>query len=272
MSGNSLISIIMPAYNAGSYISEAIQSILNQSYPEFELIIINDGSKDHTEEIIQSFAEPRIRFYSQENKGVSAARNVGLQYMKGNYFCFLDADDVLPASSLENRLTEFQQDEEISFVDGQVEYFNADFSQKTKIWLPDFEGNPLEDLLSLTGKCFLGNTWMIKRKPGISYQFREGLTHGEDLLFYINLARTGGEYGYTSETVLHYRTGHQSAMQNLLGLEEGYRQIYSELKSMHDITSQMKLTYLNKAKSIVMKSYLGNLQPFAALKSLLSSW
>ena len=112
-----LISIIMPAYNAEKFISAAISSVLDQTYSNWELLIVNDGSTDSTLEIIGSFRDDRIHTFNQENYGVSASRNIALKYMKGSYFCFLDADDMFPSISLESRLFMFQSNPELTFVD-----------------------------------------------------------------------------------------------------------------------------------------------------------
>jgi len=267
-----LISIITPVFNGEKFLDNAISSIKKQTYSHWELLVVNDGSDDKTEDIIKGFKDFKIRYYKQKNKGVSAARNLGLQNMNGDFFCFLDADDVLPEKSLECRLNVFKINNEISFVDGSVHIKNHNFSDTIKKWTPNFSGEPLEELLKLSGKNFLGNTWMIKRKPRVTYHFKEGLTHGEDLLFYIDLARQGGLYSYTEEPVLYYRKGHKSAMKNLKGLEQGYRDIYHEILSMDDIPYHLKQAYQKKAKSIIAKSYLGKRQPINALKAYLNNW
>lgn len=88
------VSVLMPAYNAEKYIGEAIQSVLDQSFRDFELVIVNDGSTDDTEQIILSFTDPRIVLISRENGGVSAALNTGLQRARGTYIARFDADDI----------------------------------------------------------------------------------------------------------------------------------------------------------------------------------
>src|SRR5690606_24934270 len=136
---NNLVSIIMPAYNATTYIADAIESVLHQTHPHWELLIINDGSKDNTEEIIKPFlSDSRIQYFKQENKGVSAARNVGLKNMKGDYFCFLDADDVLPPNSLADRLKIFQTNSQVKYVDGVVEKKDHSLKQILLIYIPAF--------------------------------------------------------------------------------------------------------------------------------------
>ena len=135
--------------------------------------------------IALKYKDNRIRYFEQENKGVSAARNLGLAHMKGDYFCFLDSDDVLPVYSIESRIKIFNKFPELDFVDGQVIKKDHQLKETLKIWSPSFRGNPLRDLVKLTGRSFLGLTWMVKRKSGKSYKLQDGLTHCEDLYFYL---------------------------------------------------------------------------------------
>jgi len=91
---NELVSVIMPAYNSGKYIEGAIESVLKQTYPYFELIIVDDGSKDRTSEIVKSFKDTRIVFIQHsQNRGVSEARNSALRAAKGKWIALIDADD-----------------------------------------------------------------------------------------------------------------------------------------------------------------------------------
>lgn len=88
------VTVLMPVYNAGQYVGEAIWSVLAQDFNSYELLIINDGSTDNTEDIINSFTDARIRVISQENSGISAALNKGLAEAKGEYIARFDADDI----------------------------------------------------------------------------------------------------------------------------------------------------------------------------------
>lgn len=99
-----LVSVIMPAYNSEKYIGKSIESVLAQDYQAFELLIIDDGSKDRTKNIAEQYAErdARIRVFSQPNQGVSVARNKGLDVATGKYVAFLDSDDWWDANNLSN--------------------------------------------------------------------------------------------------------------------------------------------------------------------------
>jgi len=89
-----MISVIMPVYNVEKYVAESIQSVLDQTYSDFELNIVNDGSTDNTANVVRSFQDARIRLITQENKGVSVARNKGIEAALGDYIAFLDGDDL----------------------------------------------------------------------------------------------------------------------------------------------------------------------------------
>jgi len=112
---NSKVSVIMPAYNHEMFIGEAIESVLNQTFEDYEFIIINDGSKDGTERIIKNYSDPRISFYSQENKGAPNALNRGLTLAKGKYISILNSDDKYGIGRL-SKLVEIAETENSSFV------------------------------------------------------------------------------------------------------------------------------------------------------------
>ena len=97
-------SIIMPCYNSESYVDSAVQSIIGQTYDNWELIAINDGSTDRTPEILNNYAEKdaRIRVLSKDNGGYCSAVNMGLDYVSGTYFMFIGSDDGLSKSALES--------------------------------------------------------------------------------------------------------------------------------------------------------------------------
>ena len=99
-----LVSIILPCYNSENHIEECINSLINQSYKNIEIIIINDGSIDGTETKIKTFNDERIKYISQENKGACAARNSGIRAASGNYYQFFDSDDILIADKIERQI------------------------------------------------------------------------------------------------------------------------------------------------------------------------
>lgn len=111
-----LLSIIIPSYNHEKFIGEAIQSVINQKYQNWELIIVDDGSKDHSVEIIKKFDDSRIRLFLQENQGAHNAINRGLREAKGGYLAILNSDDVYEADRFGIMIAEMEKDPQIGFM------------------------------------------------------------------------------------------------------------------------------------------------------------
>lgn len=98
------VSVIIPVYGVEKYIADTVKSVIQQTYEDFELLIIDDGSPDKSLEICQQFTDPRIKIISQENQGVSAARNTGIRYAQGEYLALLDGDDIWLPQKLEKHI------------------------------------------------------------------------------------------------------------------------------------------------------------------------
>ncbi|MGQ9777570.1 MAG: glycosyltransferase, partial [Thermodesulfobacteriota bacterium] len=155
--GTPKVSVVIPAYNHERYVGEAIESVLGQTFEDFELIIINDGSTDRTEDEILKFNDRRIRYYSQENRGLSATLNRGIELSRGEYFTFLPSDDVMLPEKLEVQLKVMEESKEIGIVfsypiiiDGEgkevlddpiVDWFKTPFEKKEEIFPALFERN-----------------------------------------------------------------------------------------------------------------------------------
>ena len=118
------ITVLMPVYNAEKYISDAIASVLAQSFADFELLIINDGSTDETENIIRSFTDQRIVLINQANQGVAAALNNGLQIAKAEYIARFDADDICMAQRLQTQYDFLFAHPEYTIVGSDVDYLD----------------------------------------------------------------------------------------------------------------------------------------------------
>src|SRR5437867_1216291 len=102
------ISVIMPVYNGEAFIAEAIRSVIAQTYACWELIVVDDGSIDNTRQVVSGFTDQRIAYISQENQGLAAARNTGIQHSKGEYLAFLDHDDLWAPTFLERCVSALQ--------------------------------------------------------------------------------------------------------------------------------------------------------------------
>mgnify|MGYP006310098299 FL=1 len=115
-----LVSVITPSFNAAKVLPHAINSVLSQSYQNFEIIVVYDGSTDNTKEVVEKYinnSNPcRIRYIYQENAGVSNARNTGMKKAKGQYIAFLDSDDIFLEESLAERVHFLSQNQAIALV------------------------------------------------------------------------------------------------------------------------------------------------------------
>ncbi|MCA9467859.1 MAG: glycosyltransferase [Nitrospira sp.] len=118
-----LISVIIPAYNAERFIHLAVESVLSQSYPPHEIIVIDDGSTDNTREVLKIF-EGKVRCLYQENRGPSAARNAGIRVAEGDLISFLDADDLWTSNKLDSQYAYMMAHPEIAMVFSDHEEFN----------------------------------------------------------------------------------------------------------------------------------------------------
>ena len=120
-----LVSIIIPVYNQEKYLAETLNSVLNQTYSNWECVLVNDGSTDNSVAILQPFLTQDNRFYfiNSENKGVSNARNLALQQTKGKYVLFLDGDDLIHPEKINLAISNFQKDSDLSIVFNMTNYF-----------------------------------------------------------------------------------------------------------------------------------------------------
>lgn len=247
---NPLVSIIMPAYNAQRYIGEAIGSVLAQTYPEWELIIVNDGSTDRTTDIIQGYPDPRIHVIHKTNGGIGSARNTALEHVKGEFICGLDADDILTPDSLLARVRIFQENPGVDMVDGRVDFMDAELINTLRTYVPDFEGEPYHELLHLSGKCFMGFSWMLRWHPKERTRFQEDISQGEDLVFYLHYS-PGRQYRFTRERVLIYRRWGATSMSDADGLGRSYKRI-GELIAEQGIATKGEMARFKHLRQRIM--------------------
>lgn len=266
-----LVSIIMPTYNAEAFIGAAIESVLAQEYANWELLIVNDASTDGTAEVMARYNDPRIRHFHQAiNSGIGSSRNRGLDELKGSFVCTFDSDDVLPPKSLSSRIRVFNERPDVDIVDGRVVVLQRDMRSVLRTFEPTFEGEPLDELLSLSGKCFMGCSWLIRWNPGNQLRFNTEVSHAEDLLFYLGYSK-GKRYAAVRETVLMYRITGFSTMSNLHGLERSYRYIGEWLRQRPEIGSETgRRLYDKRWRRTMFRTWLKEKKPWAACRALLT--
>jgi len=214
------ISVVIPTYNQAEYLRPCLESVLEQTYPFFEVIIINDGSTDETQAILEGFrSHSNIRFFQQSNQGLSAARNSGLERAKGDYIALLDSDDLMLPERLETQLEFLQSNEAIDIV-------------YTAVTLIDEKGNLLSTMRreSIPTENFLAEEFFrnqvpspstIMAKQGVfeSYPFDSDLRAGEDLEWIIRTAHHHS-FQYLDIPLTLYRRHQQNISENLSKLRE----------------------------------------------------
>lgn len=159
------ITVLMPAYNVERYIRDAIDSVLRQSFTDFELLIVNDGSKDETEQIIRSYSDPRIVLFNQSNKGVAAALNAGLKLARGKYIARFDADDICYPDRLHQQYTFMEEHPEYALIGTDVDYMD-----KNGEYLMHFENighTPDEIAASIRTCCPFIHSSVFYRKEAV---------------------------------------------------------------------------------------------------------
>lgn len=182
------VSVIIPAYNAKNTIIETIQSLQKQTFSDFEVIVINDGSTDNTLEVLSAIQDSRIKVFSYENGGLPVARNRGISQATGEFITFLDADDLWTSDKLELQIAALQQHPEAgvayswtAFIDENSEFLYA--------WAPLFyEGNVYPQLL-IRNFISSGSNIIVRRQfIEASGEFDPLLKSAEDWDYYIRLA------------------------------------------------------------------------------------
>jgi glycosyltransferase involved in cell wall biosynthesis len=136
---NPLVSVIISVYNGEKYLAETIESVINQNYPNIEIIVIDDGSTDGSGMVVQRFVPP-IRYYRQPNSGIAVAWNKGIELARGDFFSSLDADDCWSKNKIKRQMDVFSEDSTLDIVFGHVKQFHSpelSEEEKQKIWCPD---------------------------------------------------------------------------------------------------------------------------------------
>lgn len=252
-----LVTIVVPCYNQAQYLDEALQSVLEQTFSNWECIIVNDGSFDNTKEIAEKWLrlDKRFTYLFSENKGVSNARNIGILQARGTYILPLDADDKIGTTYLESAVSIFTEKTNIKLV-----YCKATkFGKINEIWeLPEFTmGSLATNNIIFSSAIFLKSDW--EKIGGYDVNMVSGL---EDWEFWIALLKNGGVVHRIDENLFFYRvkiSSRQSDLSNdkMVNLFE-YLSIkhadffvnhYGSFKKMEEEIFYTKWDYENKLSS-----------------------
>lgn len=260
-----VVSVIVPVYNVELYIEECLDSIIKQNYKELQIIIVDDGSTDTSNQKVKPYlSDTRVQFIEQANKGLSGARNTGLAAAVGKYVVFVDSDDYLELSTIEElvKLTEEKQTDLIRFngrafldeLNEPIEQNNYDFSQRLqerKEYIQDrFEANRR----TFASPVYL---YMVKREVLVenALSFYEGILH-EDELFTTQIFLNSNSMLYINAFYYNRRYRENSIMTNqsperLQRTFDSYLIIYQELEKLY-----LKKEYSKEQKKLIKRQML----------------
>jgi len=260
------VSVIIPVYNAENYLIETINSVLSQTYPNIETIIIDDGSKDNSYALAKGFASKKFIVRQQKNSGASAARNHGLSIATGDYIQFLDADDLLSPDKIASQIQQLDQLENyvsicntIHFTDGK-NLKNLKPSSYEEPFLK-FSENPADFLVNLWG----GNTsygsmvsihaWLTpKNVIDKSGPWDEHLTYDDDGEYFARIILNAKGIAYNQYGYCYYRKQRNNTLSNLNSKERLKSMLLSAL-----LKKELLLTHIDTypAKLAIYKILTG---------------
>ena len=237
MNNPPLVSIIIPVYNGEKYIEETINSVLFQTYENWELIIINNASTDGSLNIIHKFVklDNRIKVLNLENNsgGPADPRNIGIKNANGKYLAFLDADDLWEKNKIEKQITHIEK-EQLDVAYCKIEFINSSGKKSGTIKV-----SKLHTLLSkIFGSSFALlainpialSSCIIKNQSGFYFRNNPNLQSIEDWFMWIDLSISGKQFGLLNERLVLYRL-HESSVSSINGITQYYRSfhLYSAL-------------------------------------------
>lgn len=207
------VSVLMPVFNSEVYLSEAIDSILNQTFEDFEFIIIDDGSNDRSQEIVRSYSDPRIRFYvNKQNMGVAATLNRGLELATGEYIARMDSDDISLPNRFKEQVDFLNRHQSVGVIGSNIEVFGENLVTTTRNFPQNSQKLKAELLFS---SCFAHPAVMIRRKCLIQYKLKYSPEYNgiEDYVLWWRMAEVT-ELGSVNRVLLRYRQHELQATKN----------------------------------------------------------
>lgn len=265
------VSIIMPTYNGERYIVEAIESVLQQTFQDFELIVVDDGSTDGTASIVRNFQERdgRIKYFYKQNGGVATASNYAIERAGGEYIAICDHDDISLPHRLEMEVSVLEENKDVSLVYSSILVFNeADLDGKI-FRIPDKGFCTLEGQFKkmLKKGCYVDNPSVVfRKKVWEDNKYDETLPFGNlwhDFLFFLEACQHYTFYGI-QEPLVKYRRGHNSLsddrLRNFEADKNVFGRIYKNKKEIFGISYAHALSfmYLHHARLALYSNTLPN--------------
>jgi glycosyltransferase involved in cell wall biosynthesis len=250
------VSVVIPTFNYGRFIAEAIESVLRQTRAADEIIVVDDGSTDGTEAVVAAFGD-KVRYLRQENAGVCAARNRGVAESSGDVIAFLDADDIWHAGKIEKQLEKFAADAEIGLVHCAMREFESETGETLRLHAEGMEGDVADELLlwERTAIIGCGTAVMVSRKAfDAAGGFDTRLNVGEDWDLCYRIARRY-KVGFVPEVLVDYRSHGAAAHRNVREMERGMGIFYEKAFSEGGEVLQLKNRALGNYHKVLAGSY-----------------
>lgn len=262
-------SLIVPVYNVEKYLNRCLDSILSQSYTNFEIICVNDGSKDHSQDILESYIikDSRIKLINQDNKGLGEARNTGLSYVTGDYIWFIDSDDWIPDSNALLKINNIIRNENCDILMFDY-YYGDDMSYKRCYCVDSLQDRIISPMnyvkYSLTGNLRffawlkIYNSDIIKKT---NFKFPRGWYEDIPIITIISkLPRI--KISYLQEALYHYYNRPGSIMNSydsrLLHLIDRVDMITSELGHKTELRDELATFYNASIATTLIRSRRSN--------------
>ena len=235
------ISVIITTFNGETrgFLEEAIESVLNQAYKSFELLIIDDGSQDKTKDFCEKYLkDSRVKYFYQENRGISGARNLGIKKSSGDYICFLDDDDVWLPEKLEKQIKFFNNctDSKLGMVHTWVEEID-EYGNHIALKKITTSGNILKRLFDEDNVINSASSVMIKKDVfKITGIFKDHMIHVEDIELWFRIAKHFHVYS-VNEPLVKYRVHHNNKLCECFEKDVIFSELtyYYALKDVNDV-------------------------------------
>jgi len=203
------VSVIMSVYNGENFLEEAVRSILNQTFSDYEFIIINDGSTDRTPQILASFDDPRLVIVNQDNRGLTISLNRGIRLAKGTYIARVDADDISEPTRLEREVEVLDRDPDVVLVACWYKVIDEKGNFLAHRRLPT-DGRQLARLLMHDNPICHGSVLMRKDAIEAVGLYDENLRYAQDYDLWLRMLRKGYSFSIVPEFLYRYRISPES--------------------------------------------------------------
>ena len=259
------VSVVIPTYNSARFIGRAVESVLAQTFMDFELVVVDDGSTDETQGIIAGFDDPRLRYVYQENQERSAARNAGIRLSEGSYIAFLDADDLWLSRKLAEQVHLLDESPQLGLLYSGA--YLMECGRITGIWKPKHRGDVLR-LLIYWDNIITSTSSVVVRRECLDQvgHFDENISSVEDWDMWLRIA-VHYSFDYIPEPLIIYRMHENNTCRSFDKVERGTFALFDKILTNPEIARDVgprQIQIRSLAYFIIGKfCYVGRNMPLA---------